>query len=367
MTIALYCRVSTDEQAEHGYSIDNQKERLIAYCKSQGWDDYRLYIDDGYTGTNLDRPAMKRLLKYVREGKIDTVVVYKLDRLSRKQKDVLHLLEDEFEANGVAFKSSTEPFDTSTPLGKAMLGILAVFAQLERDTIVERLSIGLRQRIRAGKWHGGRIPFGYHYNSETGKLEVVPDQAQLIREMYQRYLRGYSLNELAQWMSSRTSELFIDHTRVREMLMRPLYMGRIKFGRQLSDDIADPIIDEATWHMAQKEMQRRREGRTPAGEYLLSGLLECGVCGGPFIHTIRKQIVRGEPFQYNFYICRNQHYRPRGTKAPYCKVGYRRQETLEEWVVEQLKKVASLDPQEVHKKLSAMNQPDQDAKRHLLS
>src|SRR5579875_2069397 len=136
MSVALYCRVSTEEQAVSGFSIDHQKERLIAYCKSQGWDNFSIYVDDGCTGTNLDRPQMQRLIRDVQAGLINTVLVYKLDRLSRKQKDVLYLLEDLFERHQVVFRSATEPFDTSTSLGRAMIGILAVFGQLERDTIV---------------------------------------------------------------------------------------------------------------------------------------------------------------------------------------------------------------------------------------
>ena len=116
MTIALYCRVSTDEQAQHGFSIDHQKERLAAFCESQGWKDYEHYVDDGYTGTNLNRPQLTRLIRHVRSGRVNMVVVYKIDRLSRKLRDALYLLEDVFEANGVAFRSATEPFDTSTPI-----------------------------------------------------------------------------------------------------------------------------------------------------------------------------------------------------------------------------------------------------------
>jgi site-specific DNA recombinase len=360
VTVALYCRVSTEEQAEHGYSIDNQKERLIAYCTSQGWDDYRLYIDDGYTGTNIDRPALQRLIRHAREGKIDTVVVYKLDRLSRRQKDVLHLLEDVFEANDVVFKSATEPFDTSTPLGKAMLGILAVFAQLERDTIVERMTVGIRQRIRAGKWHGGRLPFGYRYNQETGKLEIVPDQAQLIREMYRRFLQGQSLNDLAIWMESRTNERVFDHGIVRDMLRRTIYTGRLRYGDQESTEIADPIIDQETWDMVQAEMRRRSEGRAPHGEYLLSGLLKCGLCGGSVIHIIRNTIRGDKLYSYPLYVCKHQHHRPRKSTIPPCKAGYRRQEELDAWVVEQVKRVAALDPAEVQKELAAARQPQED-------
>jgi site-specific DNA recombinase len=335
MTIALYCRVSTDEQAQHGFSIDNQKERLVAYCKSQGWDKHRLYIDDGCTGTNLDRPALQRLLHDVHSGIVNVVVVYKLDRLSRKQRDVLYLLEDEFERHNVSFKSATEPFDTASPLGKAMLGILAVFAQLERDTIVDRLTTGLRQRVKAGKWPGGRVPFGYTYNHTTGKLDIHPLQADLVRELFRRYLRGSSLSDLAGWMASKTNERTFQHGTIRDMLARRLYIGESVFGDVLSSEIAEAIIDSATFDMVQQEMQRRMERKVSAGEYLLTGLLRCALCGSPFIHVIRRN-GRGKRKTYRLYACKNQHHRPRGTSFERCQVGYRNQDDLEQWVVHQL-------------------------------
>jgi len=346
MTVALYCRVSTDEQAEHGFSIDNQKERLIAFCKSQGWDQYRLYIDDGYTGTNMDRPALQRLIKHIKEKKIDTVIVYKLDRLSRKQRDVLYLLEDVFDKNNVVFKSATEPFDTSTPLGKAMLGILAVFAQLERDTIIERLSTGQKLRVKSGKFSGGRIPFGYVYNSQTGKFEVSPHEAFLVREVYKKYLQGYSLSDLSDWIESQTSARYWDHARIRDMLTRETYTGVMPYGTLRSTEIAPPIIERELWEQVQQEMVRRREGFTPKGEYLLSGLLRCAECGSSFIHVIRKK----GPYVYYLYGCRSQHQRPKKVprRAPKqaCTVGYRNREELESWVIEQVKRIARLDAEE---------------------
>ena len=125
----LYIRVSTNVQFEEGYSVGAQTEKLEKYCNYQEIDNYDLYIDGGYSGSNLNRPEMKRLIKEIQEGKVESVVVVKLDRLSRSQKDTIYLLEDVFEANGVGFISLNENFDTTTPYGKAMVGILSVFAQ----------------------------------------------------------------------------------------------------------------------------------------------------------------------------------------------------------------------------------------------
>lgn len=150
----LYIRVSTNVQFEEGYSVGAQTEKLEKYCNYQEIDNYDLYIDGGYSGSNLNRPEMKRLIKEIQEGKVESVVVVKLDRLSRSQKDTIYLLEDVFEANGVGFISLNENFDTTTPYGKAMVGILSVFAQYERENIRERTQMGITERIKPENGEG---------------------------------------------------------------------------------------------------------------------------------------------------------------------------------------------------------------------
>lgn len=349
LMIALYCRVSTDEQAQHGYSIGNQRERLEAFCVSQGWQNYQFYVDDGYTGTNMDRPALKKMIRHIEKGEISTVVVYKLDRLSRKQKDVLFLLEDVFEANGVSFKSATEPFDTSTPLGKAMLGILAVFAQLERDTIVERVTSGRRRRVRTGKWYGGRVPFGYRWNAEDEVLEIVPEQAELVKKVFSMYLQGNSYLSIADWLAARTKDRVIDHSVIRDMLQRPVYTGHFNNAGVLVRGNHEAIIDMETFERVQKEIQRRKEGRAPLGNYLLSGLLKCGVCGGPVIHVIARG-GKNNRIKYHYYACKAQHVR-RKDRDNDCSLGYHPMEKIDEWVAERIKQM-SLNPQEVEKELA---------------
>ena len=134
-TAAIYIRVSTDAQFEEGYSVEAQKEQLVAYCVSKGIKRYQLYIDGGWSGSNIDRPELQKLINEIKENKISHVIVYKLDRLSRSQKDTLYLIEDVFNPHGVDFVSLNESMDTSTPMGRLMLGILSAFAQLERENI----------------------------------------------------------------------------------------------------------------------------------------------------------------------------------------------------------------------------------------
>ena len=132
--VALYIRVSTQEQAREGYSIEEQDKKLSAYCTVKDWIVFEKYIDPGYSGSNIKRPALQKLISDAQSHKIDLVLVYKLDRLSRSQKDTMYLLEDVFLPNDVDLVALNESFDTSTPFGRAMIGILSVFAQLERVT-----------------------------------------------------------------------------------------------------------------------------------------------------------------------------------------------------------------------------------------
>ena len=187
---AIYIRVSTDFQAEEGYSIEAQKEQLTAYCVSKGIKNYDYYIDGGWSGSNIDRPEIQKLIKDVKDEKISHVIVYKLDRLSRSQKDTLYLIEDVFNPHNVDFVSLNESMDTSTPMGRLMLGILSAFAQLERENIRLRTSMGMKERVKSGLWMGGgRIPFGYDYNKEKGIL--VPNKdAEKVRQIYKLYIEG---------------------------------------------------------------------------------------------------------------------------------------------------------------------------------
>ena len=147
--VGCYVRVSTENQIEN-YSIEEQIQRLQAYCLSKDYAIYDMYVDGGYSGGNTNRPALLKLINDAEQRKIQAVVVYKLDRLSRSQKDTLTLIEDKFLKNDVDFISVSENFDTSTPFGKAMIGILSVFAQLEKDQITERFTMGRIGRSKAG-------------------------------------------------------------------------------------------------------------------------------------------------------------------------------------------------------------------------
>ena len=271
---ALYVRVSTDAQVD-GYSIEAQIESLEGYLKSQGWSDYELYADPGFSGKNLERPAIGKLIKDCEDGKIDTVLVFKLDRLSRSQKDTLYLIEEVFNNNEVGFISVRESFDTTTPFGKAMIGILSVFAQLERETILERTRIGLKKRAENGYWRGGgKKPFAYDYDKKTGMLVINEERKVIFDLMKTLRLQGYSYNELSKVTG-------YDESWIQGILNAKTNLGKIPYKGELYDGRHEAIITEEEYQQLQT-IEKQRSKNQHASHYLLSGKIYCGNCGAKY-------------------------------------------------------------------------------------
>ncbi len=297
--VALYIRVSTLEQAQEGYSIGEQKERLIAYCKAQDWLIADIYVDGGYTGSNLNRPGMQKLM--VETDKFDLVLVYKLDRLSRSQRDTLYLIEEIFRPNNVDFVSMQESFDTSSPFGKAMIGLLAVFAQLEREQIKERTWMGRVARAKTGLYHGGgNTPIGYEYSD--GKLIINPYEAEQVRHIFEWYLAGASLKAIANRLqkegyTNRYSS-YSSWTSIRNILDNETYTGKIHFGDVVVENAHEAIISEEQFNAAQILRGKRREQfgiNAFKSKHLLTGLIICGHCGGRYY-------LRNSG-KYSYYAC----------------------------------------------------------------
>ena len=272
---ALYVRVSTDAQFEEGYSAEAQSEMLKAYCASRRIENYELYVDGGWSGSSLDRPEIQRLIDDVKSGRIRTVVVYKLDRLSRSQKDTLYLIEDVFNPEGTDFVSLNENMDTSTPIGRAMLGIMSAFAQLERETIRERTRMGMKERVKRGLWPGGgKIPFGYDYDAVRGIL-VPNGDADTVRLIYDLYLKGWSMMRIAQALGLKYEKL------VQQILKRKTNVGIISYNGEEYIGQHESIVSEEVYAEAMDMMRRRERGAKPSSQtsHLLAGLVVCGVCG----------------------------------------------------------------------------------------
>ena len=194
---ALYVRVSTERQAEEGYSLDAQKKRLGAYCEAQGWvvDSARhIYVDAGISGKSTQREAFQAMMSAARQGEITRIVAMKLDRLARNVKDFLGIV-DELKAVGCDLVLIKESFDTSTPHGKFALTMFAAMAELEASTITERVMSGKAQKAQEGGYNGARCPLGYKY--ENGAFSVVEETAATVRNVFGSFLAGQGLSTIA--------------------------------------------------------------------------------------------------------------------------------------------------------------------------
>ena len=270
---ALYLRVSTEAQADEGYSLAAQAEKLEAYCRMKGIAQFKRYVDGGFSGSNLTRPAVAELIEAIRGGAVERVVVYKLDRLSRSQKDTLYLIEEILKRHQVEFVSINETFDTSTPMGRAMLNIIMVFAQLERENIFLRTRMGMVERVKQGFWPGGgKIPFGYDYDPAKGIL-VPNGDADTVREIYARYLEGQSTGCIARELGLKYEHL------VRQILLRESNTGVIVYKGERYPGRHEPLIDQQTFTQAQHRLKKQGKPRAAEGGKLLTGLLVCGHCG----------------------------------------------------------------------------------------
>lgn len=302
MRCALYCRVSTQDQVEN-YSIETQQERLEAFCKSKGWDIVGTYIDPGYSGSNLERPNLQRLLGDLE--KIDVVVVYRLDRLSRSQRDTLTLIEEYFLSNNVDFVSINETLDTSTPFGKAMIGILSVFAQLERETIAERMRFGHIKRAENGYrgMGGNHDPSGYTRNN--GELVIKKEEAEHIQLVFNLFEQTESIPKV-QARLKELGEPVWRYRRYRDILSNKLYIGYVKFAEEYYAGRHEPIITKEQFKRVQVILSRHIGNNAhKAKESLFSGLITCSSCGELYhTYNTKDKLKSGEAVTYRYYICR---------------------------------------------------------------
>ena len=358
----LYVRVSTEEQAKEGHSVQAQRAALRAYAESQGWDAVRWYVDEGHSGKNLQRPGMQRLIADVKAKELDVVAVWKLDRLSRRQKHVLQLLEDVFEADephGIGFVSITQPFDTRTAFGRAVIQMLAMFAELERATILERMRFGRQGAVESGK-PIGRPNYGY---KATGKnrREIIESEATVVRRIYQMYLDGLGVDSIIRKLnaegvpSPRSGKASWNRRTVNIILTSPAYVGRIPYlGRGYSGQ-APGIIDQETWQAVQQT--RRERGpkyRARGNTYLLTGLLRCQECGGSVRGHANSRGTR-------YYECANRY--PLDDR-PRCPVPSWRQNKVDAQVLPLLARF-SRDQGEIERTLR-LQFPVQDSNRDAL-
>ena len=369
--VALYVRVSTTSQLEEGYSIEEQKAKLESYCDIKDWHIYKVYTDGGFSGSTTERPALEQLIKDAQSKLFDTVLVYKLDRLSRSQKDTLYLIEDIFLKNNIEFVSLLENFDTSTPFGRAVIGLLSVFAQLEREQIKERMQLGKLGRAKAGKsmmW--AKTSYGYNYDKETGSMTVNEYEALAVKEIFTSYLAGMSITKLRDKINDEyPKQPAWSYRTIRGILANPVYCGLNQYKGQTFQGTHKPIISLVDFERTQRELAKRQQTakelsnpRPFQAKYMLSGMAQCGYCHAPL--KVILGAVRKDGSRFKRYECYQRH--PRKTKGvtvyndnKKCDSGCYDMELLEHYVLTRISQLQN-DPEKIQELFSDDTSPAVD-------
>lgn len=281
MKVALYIRVSTERQANEGDSLEEQENELKKYCDFRKFAIHQTYIERGKSGGNTNRPEYQKLVKDIRQKNISAVVVKKLDRLSRSLLDFENLM-NLMNENEVEFISIKENFDTTTAMGKAMLRVALVFAQLEREQTSERISDVMGHRASQGIYNGGTRPLGY----AAVNKELVPykKERQVVEIMFEKFIETRSTTHTAQFLNEtgyrdRNNNLF-DNRQVQWILQNPVYTGKIKWNGQIYDGLHQPIISDKVFQQTQDIFSRYRIMKdSQKTNALLQKILFCGHCG----------------------------------------------------------------------------------------
>lgn len=369
--VALYVRVSTTSQLEEGYSIEEQKAKLESYCDIKDWHVYKVYTDGGFSGSTTERPALEQLIKDAQSKLFDTVLVYKLDRLSRSQKDTLYLIEDIFLKNNIEFVSLLENFDTSTPFGRAVIGLLSVFAQLEREQIKERMQLGKLGRAKSGKsmmW--AKTSYGYNYDKETGSMTVNEYEALAVKEIFTSYLAGMSITKLRDKINGEyPKQPAWSYRTIRGILANPVYCGLNQYKGQTFQGTHKAIISLDDFEQTQRELAKRQQTakelsnpRPFQAKYMLSGLAQCGYCHAPL--KVILGAVRKDGSRFKRYECYQRH--PRKTRGvtvyndnKKCESGYYDMELLEHYVLTRISQLQN-DPEKIQELFSDDTSPAVD-------
>ena len=332
--LALYTRVSTIEQSEEGYSIDEQERLLMSWAEKNNYEVYKCYSDRGISGKDIkNRPALKELLKDAEEKKFDMVISWKINRISRKLADVLRIV-DVLEKNDITFKSYSEPFETDTPAGKMQFQMMALIGEFERGTIAQNVKMGMCAKAKAGEWCGGRV-LGYDLvpveNQEGAKrrktkLTINEIEARSVRLIFNEYSKGKGykaittkLNKLG-YKTKKGNDFSVGS--IREILTNPVYIGKVRYNvRQnwsekrrrninanpiITDGVHEPIIDEVLWDKVQAIMESKKgkPSRIYDGEYPLTGILRCPKCGaGMVISRTTNKLADGTKKRIAYYCC----------------------------------------------------------------
>lgn len=326
--VAIYIRVSTRWQIDKD-SLPMQREELPKYAEIVlGITDYEIFEDAGFSGKNTDRPAFQQMMSRCRQGDFSHILVYKLDRISRNLLDFAAMYQ-ELRKLGITFISKNEQFDTSTAIGEAMLKIILVFAELERNMTSERVQATMINRAQNAQWNGGKIPFGYSYDKEKKEFSIVEDEKDTILSIYKMNSEGETLLKICNKLNASKTTLRRgcewSPTTVRSVLINPFYIGTYRYNRTsqgalgarrkpekewvLIPDHHPAIIEKAAQEAAIKNLQDKDWGSTiRRGTYIrknanpFAGLLICGICGSPF-YSMSGRIDKKTGDRPSVYTC----------------------------------------------------------------
>ncbi|MHA6803587.1 recombinase family protein [Salinifilum ghardaiensis] len=364
--VGIYVRRSTDDERQP-YSTEAQEERLRAYVDSQpGWQLTHRFSDDA-SGASANRPGLNEARHAAHNGTIDVLLVYRVDRFSRNLGDIVTLLE-ELEETGVVFRSATEPFDTSTPMGRMLVQMLGMFAQFERDTIVDRTTNGLERKVANGQWKGGRRPYGYTVDPDTHHLVPEPHEAAVVRLIFRLYTdqhlgstaiaatlneRGHRTTNTRRWSGRSVLAVLTNH----------LYLGELTFRDTHAPQAHTPLITRELFDRAHQLRTHRRDHRTPTtctpstSDFLLSGLLHCPHCHAAMVGTR----ATGKTTTYRYYTC--------STRARYsteaCNADRLAADALERAVLQPLTRVYRHQRHRLHDAVTTAQQQARAQQHHL--
>ncbi|WP_051475664.1 recombinase family protein [Bacillus sp. J37] len=349
--VAIYARVSTEEQASEGYSISAQLQTLRQYANLYGWEISNEYVDEGISGKSIKgRPAMQRLVADIDKGKFQAVLVWKISRLSRNMLDTLVLL-DQFEENDVKFISYSENFDTGSPIGRLVVQLMASIAEMERNTLSENVKLGMTQRAKEGSWNGGLV-FGY--DSVEKELLINQKEAAIVTLIFKKYSEGKGLKAIANSLNKAgyktKHDRYFSINGIATILDNPVYIGKIRWlqvenwdkrrrkGKNPTPIIVDgkhePIIANELWSVVQARRQSKSFKQRQSNEpFLLSSILRCPDCGQGMVPSITTSTRKdGSKHKHRYYVCSNFH--NKGSSA--CKANSIRAYEAEESVINRL-------------------------------
>jgi len=321
MNTAIYVRVSTDEQAKEGYSIRAQIDKLKSYVLIKDWKFHKVYADEGISGKNItERPAINEMITDIKAGTVNNVLVYKIDRLTRSTKDLIELSElfKEYNCN---FNSLMESIDTQTASGRMFLKIIGIFAEFERENIIERITLACEKKVKEG-YTLANFTQSYGYERAKGeKIQTINQQeAEIVKEIFTMYVEGnMSLNAIAQNLNHRNIKPKLGGTwgnvSVRATLVNPTYIGKVRYRMDdkeryfEAEGKHEPIISEELFNEAQSKMgkiKRKTVTKRPKEHHYFSGTIYCGICGSKLkTHGEYKTNKNGEDIVNGGYRCPN--------------------------------------------------------------